>query len=190
MHHPSLQSAETAAFVDLWYATRTTVKQPMPTKIDMPLRDLAQFMPKLVLIDTEETGRGKYILFGTAIVEAFGIDMTGRYVDEVMDAQALAMHMQERREFHNAHGLDAIHGRWAIGRAHTNTGRLVEYEDLSLPYHEPATGKVRHMVFLTMLAELEFGEGVATRLPSKQYRWFDSAAPRPDWLFHDTSTRS
>lgn len=185
-----LQSPETVAFADLWYTTREMVEQSMPGKNDIPLREFARFMPNIALIDTNDAGRGKYILFGTGVVAVFGVDLTGHYFDEIMDLDTWTSHEVERKKFRDECGPDAIHGRWAIGRAHTNSGRLVEYEDLSLPYIEPSTGNTRHMVLLTLLAQLEFGEGVSARLPSQKFRWFDSALSRPEWLHQDESALS
>jgi hypothetical protein len=56
----------------------------MPSRRDIEPADLVAVLPHLMMIDVEEGPRFRYRLFGTAVVEAFGSDPTGKYIDEVM----------------------------------------------------------------------------------------------------------
>lgn len=65
-----------------WHAKRGA--RPMPARRDIDPLELRGVLPHLMLTDIEPGPRFRYRLFGTAVVEAFGLDATGRYVDEVM----------------------------------------------------------------------------------------------------------
>ena len=65
-----------------WQQKRGT--RPMPARRDIEPSDLVGVLPHLMMIDVEEGPRFRYRLFGTAVVEAFGSDPTGKYIDEVM----------------------------------------------------------------------------------------------------------
>jgi hypothetical protein len=56
----------------------------MPARRDIDPAELRSVLPYLMLIDVEAGPRFRYRLFGTAVVEAVGMDPTGRYIDEVM----------------------------------------------------------------------------------------------------------
>lgn len=70
------------AVFDYWQAKRGT--RPMPARRDIDPFELRSVLPYLMLTDVEPGPRFRYRLFGTAVVEAFGLDATGRYVDDVM----------------------------------------------------------------------------------------------------------
>jgi hypothetical protein len=56
----------------------------MPSRRDIEPAELRAVLPHLMMIDVEPGPRFRYRLFGTAVVEAFGSDPTGKYIDEVM----------------------------------------------------------------------------------------------------------
>src|SRR5687768_16481804 len=56
----------------------------LPARRDIEPADLVAVLPHLMMVDVEEGPRFRYRLFGTAVVEAFGSDPTGKYVDDVM----------------------------------------------------------------------------------------------------------
>ncbi len=71
---------------DYWQAKRAA--RPMPSRRDIDPAELKAVLPYLVLTDVTDGGsRFRYRLFGTAMVQAFGMDPTGRYVDEVMSEE-------------------------------------------------------------------------------------------------------
>lgn len=58
--------------------------RPMPARRDIEPLDIPAVLPHLMLIDVEPGPRYRYRLFGTEVTEAFGMNPTGKYVDEVM----------------------------------------------------------------------------------------------------------
>jgi hypothetical protein len=56
----------------------------MPARRDLDPADLAAVLPHLQLIDVVLPDRFRYRLVGTALVDAFGHDYTGRFVDELL----------------------------------------------------------------------------------------------------------
>jgi hypothetical protein len=58
--------------------------RPMPSRRDIEPVEMRTLLPHLMMIDVEPGPRFRYRLFGTAVVEAFGSDPTGKCVDEVM----------------------------------------------------------------------------------------------------------
>ncbi|HEV2546137.1 MAG TPA: PAS domain-containing protein [Stellaceae bacterium] len=56
----------------------------MPARRDLDPTDLAAVLPHLQLIDVVPPDRLRYRLVGTALVDTFGHDYTGRFVDELL----------------------------------------------------------------------------------------------------------
>ncbi|HEX6977745.1 MAG TPA: PAS domain-containing protein [Alphaproteobacteria bacterium] len=57
----------------------------MPARADIEPAELKSVLPYLMLTDVVDGGaRFRYRLCGTAVAEAFGQELTGQYVDEVM----------------------------------------------------------------------------------------------------------
>ncbi|HLI13692.1 MAG TPA: PAS domain-containing protein [Alphaproteobacteria bacterium] len=68
---------------DYWSAKRG--ERAMPARSDLDPHEMKKALPHLMLTDVLDGGsRFRYRLVGTAIAEAFGRDMTGLYIDEVM----------------------------------------------------------------------------------------------------------
>ena len=68
---------------DYWQGKRGA--RAMPGRADVDPGELRSVLPYLMLTDVLDGGhRFRYRLFGTAVAEAFGMDPTGRFVDEVM----------------------------------------------------------------------------------------------------------
>ena len=62
--------------------------RPMPARRDIdPLELGPGILPHLMLVDVEPGPRFRYRLFGTVVSDHFGMDATGRYIDEVMVGQ-------------------------------------------------------------------------------------------------------
>ncbi len=68
---------------DYWQEKR--VDRPMPSRRDIDPAELKGVLPYLVLTDVTDGGtRFRYRLFGTAVAQAFGMDPTGRFIEDVM----------------------------------------------------------------------------------------------------------
>jgi hypothetical protein len=64
----------------------------LPRRADIDPSHIPALLPNVQLIDVLDGGsRFRFRLVGTAIVAAFGAELTGRYFDEVMTAQRLAI---------------------------------------------------------------------------------------------------
>lgn len=182
---PRLQSPATVRFADFWYDVREKTGAAVPFKSDMPLRALAPFMAQLALTEHTDEGRARYVLFGTGLVRDFGTDLTGDYVDGPMTDDAKAKLAETFTEFHKKHGPEAIFGRYTIGEACTSNGRIVEFENLTFPYIEPASGSVRYMSHVIPLSTLDYGEGVVARYPDRFATMFAAEKERPVWVHQD-----
>ncbi len=182
MSRSKLMSPNTVAFADLWYRTRDLKQVAAPHKTDIPMRELARFMPNMALVRFEADGRARYELFGTRLVEWAGVDLTGHYLDETLSADAKAQRDAGLAEFHGCAGPDALRARWSIGEATTTGGRVVRIEDLALPYFDGEELEMRHMNFGTVLGTLDYGEGMTGFGTAEEMIWFDAAKERPDWL--------
>jgi CheY-like chemotaxis protein len=81
-----------------WHEKRGT--RPMPTRRDIDPAALPRhLLPHLQLVDVIDGGERFYFrLVGTAIVEAFGGEFTGKHVDELMKAERIAyLHQRYRK---------------------------------------------------------------------------------------------
>jgi hypothetical protein len=78
------------SFYRYWEAQ--CASRAVPRRADIDPADIPTLLPNLQLIDVLDGGRRfRFRLVGTAIVTAFGAELTGRYFDEVMTAQRLAI---------------------------------------------------------------------------------------------------
>jgi hypothetical protein len=69
---------------DLWqYWQRKRAGRPMPSRADIEPMEIPVVLPYVLLVERSEDGRFRYRLAGTAVVDAYGMELTGRYVDEV-----------------------------------------------------------------------------------------------------------
>lgn len=78
---PTITEPRLAALYDYWERKRASY--PMPTRADLDPVEMGAWLGNLLLIDVTEQGRFVYRLYGTKFVDSFGIDMTGRAVDEL-----------------------------------------------------------------------------------------------------------
>jgi hypothetical protein len=78
---PDLADPRLAALYAYWDGKRAS--RPMPTRADLDPVEMRAWLGNLVLIDAMADGRFVYRLYGTKFVDSFGLDMTGRSVDEL-----------------------------------------------------------------------------------------------------------
>lgn len=76
--HPAIE-----AFEEYWTALRKGAKAPF--KADFDIADLPpKLWPYVTLVEIEQTPRRyKYTVFSTANRDAYGVDLTGLYMDEI-----------------------------------------------------------------------------------------------------------
>lgn len=65
------------------YWDKKRAGRPYPGRVDIDVLDLRFIIGSLILVDIEQAPlRFRYRLFGTAIVQRQGFDMTGKYLDQ------------------------------------------------------------------------------------------------------------
>jgi hypothetical protein len=114
---------------DYWDARRGTAPFPSRTAID-PL-DMRFALGNIVLIDVQrEPLRFRFRLVGTSVVEKWGYDMTGRFVDELPDPVRLALVLEKYREVVETGQPLCIRGERNLD------GRYWSYESVMMPLGE------------------------------------------------------
>ncbi len=79
---PSIESPRLQALYAYWNERRAG--RPMPSRADFDPIDIPRLLPNLILIDVDQdTQRLKVRVAGTTVVEMYGSDYTGRYLDEI-----------------------------------------------------------------------------------------------------------
>ncbi|MBL8836919.1 MAG: PAS domain-containing protein [Alphaproteobacteria bacterium] len=71
------------SLLDLWEAKRAG--RALPARADFAMDDLLPWLGHLMLLDVLEGGDDfRFVLYGTALVEIFGFDLTGKRVSEAI----------------------------------------------------------------------------------------------------------
>ena len=182
---PALQSPKTVGFADLWYDARAIAKTTIPAKTDLPLPKLVPFMANIAMLKHEPDGRARYTLFGTGLAAAFGQDLTGQFAETPMNDEARNALERVISAFYEEHGRNTLFGRWTLSKARTSTGRLIEFENLALPYREASDNSIRYIAYAITLTTLDYGEGMVERFPDTETRMFNAETDRPAWLQQD-----
>lgn len=87
---PDLKCQDPALFGILDYWNRKRGAREMPARADIDPLDLRRQLGNLIIIDVEhQPTRLRYRLIGTRITELMGRDSTGKYYDEIYDAELL-----------------------------------------------------------------------------------------------------
>jgi hypothetical protein len=82
LNSSDLPSGVHRALFDLWHAKSSPGRLPARSRFD-PI-EMPDLLPHLVLFDVQRDPlRFRIRLVGTAVVEAMGVDTTGRYLDEL-----------------------------------------------------------------------------------------------------------
>ncbi len=183
-----VKSKATLEFASLWYGAREKAAVPIPQKSDLPLRGLAAFMPNLLLHRIEEDGRAFCLLFGTALNDAFGENLTGTYLEESMGVNDAAKRKATFDTYYAENGHNVPFGRWVSGTLNSRTGEIIEFESLALPYIEPSDGSTRLMVHVLPLAKLSYGDRLIPHFTENTVRMFAPQGPRPEWLMPPAQT--
>lgn len=83
---PGTADDKLAAFQALWEARRAG--RPLPERRDFPAEDFRPWFGHVCIARLEpETGRHRMTLCGTAAAEYFGVDLTGKLIDDVFPRQ-------------------------------------------------------------------------------------------------------
>lgn len=82
----ALKDKRLIALHDYWRGKRTMT--PMPSRADIHPRDFKGHLPRIFLIDVLPDGGFAFRLAGTAIVDLFGCDPTGKALPDALGPQA------------------------------------------------------------------------------------------------------
>lgn len=74
--HPRLRSLYA-------YWTEKRAAYPFPSRRDIDPIEMREWLGNLLMVACEPGVRYRYIVYGTHFVEAFGTDLTGRWIDEL-----------------------------------------------------------------------------------------------------------
>jgi hypothetical protein len=78
---PDLRDSRLRSLYEYWERKRGS--RPMPSRADLDPLEMGPWLGNLLMIDVGEDGSYVYRLYGTKFVESFGVDMTGRPLDEL-----------------------------------------------------------------------------------------------------------
>lgn len=142
----TIASARLRQLHDYW--NRCRAGRAMPARADIDPLDIPRLLPILLLLDVEPgSGRLKVRVAGTAVVEMYGADYTGRYLDDIEfgDRRAAVLHdytvcRLSRQPYVSEHSF------W------TTRGVTMRIERVILPLSEDGE------TVSQLLAGLEFGQ--------------------------------
>ena len=142
----AVRGAGTLRLVQSWRRWRGD--RMVPLKAAMDLRDLRSFLPWLGLLELGDADTVRARLAGTALVDVYGADMTGRNLKEIT--------RPENWPTRNAH-CRSLAGH-PCGLIYTCTkplpeGEVASYETVVLPLDVDPSGSTRHLLYC--IARLE-----------------------------------
>lgn len=163
------------AFVRHWQDLRG-VADAIPAAQVFLDRPAPRFQPHLAFHDQDAAGRSVIRLFGTALVTAWGTDLTGRALDEMFPA-AIA----ERFRQTHTRCVSWPCGIWESGRYTTSAGRIAEMQVTTLPLRTDRADMTRIVRFYSLANPLDpDSEHVAGIIETRAKVWFDIGAGTPD----------
>ncbi len=145
---PDLTDARLAALYAYWDGK--SAGRAMPVRADLDPLEMRAWLGNLLLIDATPEGRFVYRLYGTKFVDSFGLDMTGRSVDELpaeqrervhSDYEAVRSTAQPRARLYTAVFEGVPTGLRPAGAKAERMSQVVTWERLVLPLGD-AEGRV------------------------------------------------
>jgi hypothetical protein len=127
----------------------------MPRRRDIDPAEIPRLLPHLQLVERAADGRFRYRLTGTAVVEAYGQELTGAFVDEVIPP-----HRRAVAERHYALAFDSGRPIFVRNKYTTPNGAELMVTRVILPLSEDG----RAVNLLLMGQTFEFGSRRAARL--------------------------
>ena len=158
---PDLTDPRLAALYAYWDGKRAD--RSMPARGDIDPVEMRPWLGNLLLIDVTPDGRFVYRLYGTRFVDSFGLDMTGRSVDELpadqrdrvrSDYEAVRSTGQPRARLYTALFDSSPSGLRPATATTLRTPQVVTWERLVLPLGETAQTVAMLLVGAYPLADL------------------------------------
>jgi hypothetical protein len=118
--------------------------------------------------DLEPSGRNTIRLFGTALVNAWGADLTGRDIGDGFAPEVVKLF-----ESIQGHCVDVPCGLWEVGHYITSTGRTIVKEIITLPLILTRSDAVRIARFHFMVDALSPVERITGIQEVMRKTWID-----------------
>ena len=115
MSRPDLKDGRLSRLYDLWAGLRG--ERPLPERTTFTPEILKPWLGNLMLIDVGADGQYRYRLYGTNFVFRFGVEMTGRTLDDLPPEQSATI----RQDY------DAVVERaWPLCRRYTSSFDIID----------------------------------------------------------------
>lgn len=101
-----IQSSKGLAMIELWHAKAVAAKG-VPLRKDFSFKELAEHGSHLLLYKLTEDNRWLTTFCGDIIVDILGVELTGKYIDEYGDKNALEFWM-ENIKYISGHGAPLV----------------------------------------------------------------------------------
>lgn len=171
---PDSMSEKGQSFVDHWQSLRDGSELPT-SEAFLDNADPA-LQPLISLNDVDpKAGTNKVALFGTALVDLWKVDLTGREVQ-----QFLAPDQAERLTTDLFHCTLKPCGIWEISSLRTTSGRVICWEMVTLPLKQNAKGISRIARYYNILDRPQSGELIEDILHFYKKEWLDTGSGVPD----------
>lgn len=165
-------SESAAAFLSHWQSLR--MGDDLPTSESFLDNVRPEFQPYVSLNDVSDDRQNKVVLFGTALVELWKVDLTGKKVEEFLDADQM-----ERLTTDLLHCAHQPCGIWEISTLRTTTNRIIGWEMVTLPLAVNDPGRHRIVRYHNMAEPAQKGELVTDILHFQKKEWLDTGAGVP-----------
>lgn len=155
------------SFVAHWQSLR--VGNAVPTLRDYLSHPHPFLQPNTAIKDVVEPGYLRVRLFGTHLVDVFGVDITGQNLMVFAGSEAMA----EDLWFHQ-HAV-ATHpvGLGSVKLAVTASGRSISFEDVELPLTPFPGGKPSMVCCLGFVEVIDYKDTMFKLIKHASTRWFD-----------------
>jgi len=171
---PDSMSEKGQSFVDHWQSLREGSQ--LPTSEAFLDNAEPALQPFISLNDVDpQTGKNKVALFGTALVELWKIDLTGREVHEFLTSD-----QAERLSTDLSYCARTPCGIWEISSLRTTNGRVICWEMVTLPLKQNAKGISRIARYHNILDRPQSGELIENILHFHKKEWLDTGSGVPD----------
>jgi hypothetical protein len=171
---PTELSKNGQGYVNHWQSLREGSELPTPQAF-LDRADPA-FQPLISLNDVDPaSGANKVVLFGTALVDLWQVDLTGKDVhDFLTDDQA------DRLTTDLIHCALTPCGIWELSTLRTTSGRKICWEMVTLPLKANGKGVHRIARYHNILDQPRDGEQIRDILHFQRKEWFDFGHGVPD----------
>lgn len=165
-------SEKAQAFVSHWHSLRSG--DDVPTSQRFLDQADPETQPFVSFNDVEPSGRNVVALFGTALVDLWKVDLTGKEVLEFIDADQAT-----RLTTDMLLCAEVPCGIWEVSTFRTTTGRVIGWEMVSLPLSLASSDRIRIARYHNILEPTQKNELIRDILHFQKKEWVDLGAGIP-----------